>query len=93
MRRTAVIVLLLFLAIAAVACGPSKVEVAAQQKQECFANEQRIKLAINLVNADTGVYPDIKNVLAQLDATCPAGGTYSFDPNTDTVSCSIHGHP
>ena len=42
---------------------------------------------------DTGVYPDVASVVAQLHAKCPSGGTYSFDPNTNVVSCSVHGHP
>jgi hypothetical protein len=91
MRRIALIALLLSAVVGVVACGPSKAEIADQQKQQCFANENQIKLATNLVHADTGVYPDIKNVVAQLHVACPAGGVYSFDPNTDTVSCSIHG--
>jgi hypothetical protein len=72
-------------------CGPSKADVSAQQRDECFANQKRIKLATDLVNADTGIYPDIASVVAQLKAVCPSGGAYSFDPKTDTVSCSVHG--
>ena len=29
----------------------------------------------------------------QIKTSCPDGGTYSFDEKTDTVSCSVHGHP
>jgi hypothetical protein len=74
-------------------CGPSKAEVAAQQRDECFATESRIKTAMDLVHADSGVYPNVADAVRELAAKCPAGGTYSFDPDTDTVSCSVHGHP
>jgi ABC-type oligopeptide transport system substrate-binding subunit len=96
MRRIALLGLALLLvvtALAAAGCGPSKADVAAQQKQECFANERQLKTAIDLVDADTGFYPTIADVVSQLHVACPAGGTYSFDPSTDTVSCSVHGHP
>lgn len=79
-------------AVGVVGCAPSKADVAAQQKQLCFANERQIKTAIDLVHADSGLYPDIGTVVTKLQLKCPAGGTYSFDQNTDTVSCSVHGH-
>jgi hypothetical protein len=92
-KRTLVLFLALSLvSIALFACGPSKAELAAQQRDQCFSNEQRIKLAMDLVNADTGVYPDIGSVMAKLQLKCPSGGTYTFDEKTDTVTCSIHGH-
>jgi hypothetical protein len=72
-------------------CGPSKAQLAAQHRDECFANQREIKQAIDLEHADSGVYPSISDVLRVVHVSCPDGGTYSFDPNTDTVSCSIHG--
>jgi len=94
MKRTLMGLLLVvsLASILAAACSPSKAEIAAQQRDQCFANEQQIKMAIDLVNADTGVYPEIGGVVTKLGVKCPAGGTYSFDPNTNTVSCSVHGH-
>lgn len=93
-RRFALVSLALMLcAVALLACSPSKQQVAEQQRQECFANEQRIKTAMDLVHADSGFYPDVQDAAAKLGAKCPAGGTYVFDPNTDTVSCSVHGRP
>ncbi|MDR3685511.1 MAG: hypothetical protein P4L93_00905 [Coriobacteriia bacterium] len=91
--RLSLAVVLALAALSVVACGPSKAEIAQQQKDECFATMSQMKLAIDLVNADTGVYPDVASVVAQLHAKCPSGGTYSFDPNTNVVSCSVHGHP
>ena len=85
--------LLLGAAVGLSACGPSKAELAAQRKQECFGNESRIKTAMDLVHADTGFYPDVTDAASKLSAKCPDGGTYTFDPNTDTVSCTVHGHP
>ena len=93
-RRVArLLVLLALLAIAAgvLGCSASTSDLASQQKNTCFANQRRILLAINMVNADTGVYPDVKNAVKELNVSCPAGGTYSFDPKTDVVSCSVHG--
>jgi len=90
------LVICLLLAAAGVgptACGPSKADIAAQQKQECFDNESRIKTAMDLVHADTGFYPNVADAVRELGAKCPGGGTYTFDPNTDTVSCTVHGHP
>jgi hypothetical protein len=96
MRRIRLAVCLaLVLALAAVtllACGPSAAEKAAQDRDACFANQTQIKMAMSVINADTGVYPEITSVTTKLDLKCPSGGTYSFDPTTATVSCSIHGH-
>ena len=93
-RRFVLGVLGVMCACVLAACGPSAAQVAAQQKAECFNHESQILTAINLVHADTGVYPDIASVLKQLpSAKCPSGGTYTFDPNTDTVTCSVHGKP
>ena len=93
-RRFTFVLLVLSLVMTVLAlagCGPSKADVAAQQQQECFANMRQIKLATDLVNADTGVYPDISDTVDKLSVKCPSGGTYSFDPATDSVSCSVHG--
>ena len=95
-KRIGALVLVAVLAVAALTaagCGPSKAAVAAEHRDRCFANEAQIKTAINLVYADTGVYPTMADVLSKLHVTCPDGGTYSFDEKTDTVSCSVHGHP
>ena len=94
MRRMMVAAALILLVgtLGVAACGPNKAELAAQQKQECFDNESRIKTAMDLVHADTGIFPDVTDAASKLAAKCPAGGTYSFDPDTDTVSCSVHGH-
>ena len=97
MRRYAVTVLLAVALCASattvVACASNPADVAEQQKQECFANEQRIKMAIDLVHADSGIYPDVGLVVSKLQVKCPVGGTYSFEENTDIVNCSAHGHP
>jgi hypothetical protein len=94
-RRIVALALLgaLVLALAATVggCAPSAADVAAQHKEQCFANQRQIKMAIGLVNADSGLYPDINNVVAELKVKCPDGGTYAFDQKTATVSCSVHG--
>ena len=93
MRVRGALLLLLVMGLSLSGCAPSKVEVAAQQKQACFANQRQIKTAIGIVHADSGIYPDVATVVAKLGLKCPSGGTYSFDPDTDTLTCSIHGHP
>jgi hypothetical protein len=93
-RRIVLVMMLLTVAsIALVACGPSKAEVAAQQKEQCFTSQRQLKLALGVIYADSGIYPDVQDAANKLGAKCPSGGTYSFDPSTDTVSCSVHGHP
>ena len=93
-RRPALVVAaLLLVALGLVACGPSKAQLAAQNREQCFAYEKQITMAMNLVHADSGIYPSVQDAAKELGAKCPSGGTYSFDPKTDTVSCSIHGHP
>jgi hypothetical protein len=92
-RTKVALLFALSLACAALfACGPSKAEIAAQQRDECFANEQQIKMAMNLVHADTGFYPDFVTTVNKLNRRCPSGGTYTWDENSDTVSCTVHGH-
>jgi hypothetical protein len=73
------------------ACSPSKEQIAAEQRDQCFANQLKIKVAIDAVNADTGVYPDLNDVIDKLDAQCPGGGTYSYNAETGAVDCSVHG--
>jgi hypothetical protein len=92
-RAAWTLTLVLALAVVLTGCGPSKADQAAEQKATCFAAEKRIKVAFDLVYADSGIYPDMANVLKELDAKCPAGGTYTFDPVADTVTCSVHGRP
>jgi hypothetical protein len=89
----AVLAMILCTTVALSACAPSKEKVAEQQRQECFSNEQKIKTAMDLEHADSGFYPDVNAVAKALGVKCPSGGTYIFDPNTDTVSCTVHGHP
>jgi hypothetical protein len=68
-------------------------ETIAQGREQCFANEKQITMALDLVNADSGIYPDVTDVVKKLGVKCPDGGTYSFDSATNVVSCSVHGHP
>ena len=89
--RLSMTVALLLIFAGGLGCSPSKAEIAAKQRDDCFATQRRILLAINLVHADSGFYPTMQDVIKQLDAKCPAGGTYRFDENTDSVSCSVHG--
>jgi len=73
-------------------CGQSAAQKAAADRDECYANESQILSAINLEHADSGEYADVNLVAKTLNLKCPSGGTYTFDPNTDIVSCTVHGH-
>jgi hypothetical protein len=87
-------VLLLCLVLALAGCGPkvpAADKVAADQKAACFAAQGRVQQAMKLFYADSGTYAPIEVVQAKLQATCPAGGKYTFSETTEKVSCSIHG--
>jgi hypothetical protein len=73
-------------------CSATKTDTSAQQKAECAQNQRMIRLAMDAVYADTQVYPSIDTVVQKADVKCPSGGTYTYDPTTNTVSCSVHGH-
>ncbi len=66
---------------------------AAQTKAQCFENQSRIRQMMDLFYADSQTYPPVETVAEKLHVACPSGGTYSFDPDTDVVTCSVHGHP
>ena len=92
MGRNAIIVVMLVAVLALGACaaqGPT----AAEQKAKCFANEALVQTEMKLFTADTGMDAPFASVLSKTHAICPSGGTYSYDPATGIVSCSVHGHP
>jgi hypothetical protein len=68
--------------------GPSEAEKTAA----CAENQVHIKQMMDLFYADAQEYPPIATVVDKLHVTCPDGGTYTFDEQTDAVSCSVHGH-
>jgi hypothetical protein len=95
MKRLALIITLCGV-LGLVGCGPkapSANELAAKQKAACFATQVRVEQTMKLFYADSGTYPPIEIVLAKLQASCPAGGTYTFSETTEKTSCSIHGSP
>ncbi len=83
----ALVVALVLLSAGCSAGGPT----AEMQKAECEQNMALIHTEMGLFHADTGEYPPLTTVVEKTGAKCPAGGVYAFDPNTETVSCSIHG--
>lgn len=91
MRRASIIVFLLVVALAVAACaqGPT----AAQEKAQCFANEKVIETEMRLFKEDSGLDAPIQDVLNATHLACPSGGAYSYDPVTGVATCSIHGHP
>ena len=91
-KRIAMIALVLAMAFALTACGQSKAQIEAANKDLCFSHMRQIRMAMDVIYADSDEYPSVTDAAAKLGFTCPDGGKYSFDPNTNTVSCSIHGH-
>jgi hypothetical protein len=77
--------------LALTGCGPQGLS-AAMAKQECFANQTKIRDMFDLFYADSGEYPPIGIVVEKLGVKCPSGGVYRFDAKTVTVSCTVHGH-
>ena len=99
-RRGMVAALLLAVVVAGAVglagCAGGKADPAASvaaNKEQCFANMRQIKMAMDLIYADAGIYPSVTDSAKKLDVKCPSGGTYSFDSAKDVVSCSVHGHP
>ena len=70
------------------------------QKDSCFANERTIEGAWSTYQANGGSdtpadFDGLMQILVpqyiKAAPRCPSGGTYTFDPSTGQVSCSIHG--
>jgi hypothetical protein len=95
MKRAFIIagLIVALLAVVASLTGCAQGPSAAQQKEQCFANERVIETMMKVFKADSGVDAPIKDVLDATHVVCPSGGTYSYDPTTGVASCSIHGHP
>ena len=89
----AALVLLAFaLLVAMVGC--SQAPTAAELKAKCFANEAQMQTVMKVFAADTGgVNASFDTVVAKTGSVCPSGGKYSWDPATQIVTCSVHGHP
>jgi hypothetical protein len=93
MRRTAIIAIVLVAVLALAGCA-AQAPTGAEQKAKCFANEALLQTEMKLFNADTGgMDPPFQSVVDKTKAVCPGGGTYSYDPATGLVTCSVHGHP
>lgn len=72
-------------------CGPSEAEKAAAERRQCFLTQKAIAIEMAKGKRFKGAYPDVGNIVVQLNAKCPAGGQYSFDGVSEKVSCSVHG--
>lgn len=89
-----VLALILCAVLGIAGCSPKALspdELAAKQKAECFKTQGTVLQAMKLFYADSGTYAPVETVVTQLEAKCPAGGTYAFDEETEKLSCSIHG--
>ena len=66
------------------------------QKVTCRAYQANMRMAIEGYYVEKEVYPTSLNELVPTYMpkmyTCPAGGTYTYDPVTHKVRCSIKGH-
>jgi hypothetical protein len=86
-------VLALALALAAALSSCSQGPTESEKKAVCFGNEARVGAVMKLFKADSGMDAPLDRVLGEMKAVCPSGGTYTWDPQTETLTCSIHGHP
>lgn len=82
--------IVLSLAIGLAGCVAPKSNASAT-KDQCFQNMAFLQTEMNLVHADSGIYPQFADVVRKIGSKCPSGGAYSFDEKTGVVSCSIHG--
>ena len=73
--------------------GCSQGPTAAEKKTTCFGNEARVEAVMKLFKADSGMDAPLDKVLKDTGAVCPSGGTYTWDPATSVLTCSVHGHP
>jgi hypothetical protein len=88
------VVILLTIALLFSATGCSQAPTAAELKAKCFANEAQMQTVMKVFAADTGgVNASFDTVVAKTNSVCPSGGKYSWDPATQIVTCSVHGHP
>lgn len=91
MKKIAILaVVALAVSLVLTGCGSGKPDVEAQ-RAACTQNMMLISTEMKLFLADTGEYPPFDTVLQKIGRTCPSKGVYSFDPSTDTLSCSAHG--
>jgi hypothetical protein len=83
----------IFSAIATPAFRAAKTN--AQQKA-CYANERVIEGAAQSALAESGALPASMEAMVPTYITavptCLGGGTYTYDPNSGKVTCSVHGH-
>ena len=87
----AVVIVLSLLSVAGCSSKVATPDEAAN-RAVCANNQARIRQMMDLFYADAQMYPPIATVVEKLHVKCPDGGTYLFDQNTATVSCSVHGH-
>jgi general secretion pathway protein G len=94
------IVVIILAALAAIAIPRMSQNTATARQRACYTNISTMNTQIELYNSEEEAYPtNLTDVTQNTDyfpddePNCPSGGTYSMDPNTYRVSCSIHGTP
>lgn len=92
MRHPGIIGSALALLLVITLAGCTHDSTAAEQKAKCFANEALVGTEMKLFKADSGIDAPLQTVVDKTHVVCPAGGTYSYDPTTGVVNCSVHGH-
>jgi hypothetical protein len=90
-RLIALTLATLFLGAMVLSACTTTAQIEAQQRDECYATQAEIQAAMNQGHSATGAFPDIGSLVARLNVKCPVGGTYEFNPNAETVSCTKHG--
>lgn len=101
------IMVIVILGILAAVAVPKFVDLSGSaQASACKANQGAIESAASMAYADSAAagnakFPDTAVIMASSGnphfptgkaPTCPSGGTYTYDPNNGTVTCSIAEH-
>jgi general secretion pathway protein G len=94
------IVVIILAALAAIAIPRMSQNSATARQRACHTNVATVNTQIELYDSEEEEYPGNLTDVTQNTAyfpdgepNCPSNGTYSMDPNTHRVSCSIHGTP
>lgn len=96
-RRGIALALVWVIAFALVGCAQPIAKVAEKTAQEqkavCQSKMTLMQTEMKLFNADSGLEAPFETVIEKTNSVCPSGGTYTYDPATYLVTCSVHGNP
>jgi prepilin-type N-terminal cleavage/methylation domain-containing protein len=97
------VVVIIILGILAAVAVPKFIDLSDEaEAATCKANQHAIEAAASMYYAEQAVagtpaFPaDLASMASQFTSgstpTCPSGGTYTYDPATGSVVCSVAGH-